>query len=1068
MADIVLYLIGFVIVLGFLVLVLVVPIIALVRSRGLGELRRRLDDLEDDMRRLRRLVRRRPGAEAPAVEPEPEAEAARPVTEQEPVVVMPVDRPRRRGPLFQPPTAASLEEWIGRRGLGWAAVVLLLFATAFFLKYAFENDWIGPLGRVSIGLIAGAGLCVAGWRFHRRAYPIFSQMLTAAGIVLLYLATFASFGYYHLMPRQQAALFLILLVAEAAALALVYDAMAIALMAVVGGLLTPILLHADQDQYRSLFAYLVVLNLGAVSLALFRAWRAVATVALAGTQALFWAWWAENYHPEKLQAALLFQSAIFALFLVDNVLAHVVRRRNADIEALIRTVLNAFLFFLAGYVLLRDDYRIWLGTAAVGLAIVYTALARVVLRRRPDDTWHQLVVVATALGLVAMVFPLQADAAWIALGWSVEGLALSWFGLRIRSDRLAPGGGPAPPRGRTPAVRGYRPAGSDRAVPADPQCLRPAGAGGSGVRSGGGPGVAPPPGPAPRHRPCCPHCRRAGGRLPGLADPVARHVPVLHDPAGIGDGRGAPGARGHDQPVDPVARLRGRPAVPRLQAGKPGAALDGPGPVRLDAMQGRLCGYGGAAGVLSGGGILRSVGHHGGGGVGLPEAGAACTASPRPRRRVMRRRDTMALAVLLGLTAPLAAQAPATGTEALSAWEWYADLPAPAAGAPFADFVLPPAVFDGARADLADLRLYDAAHAEVPYALRIRHKEDVHQRLNATEFNRATNPDRSADVSLDLGPNPAQHNEIEVATPGKEFRRPLRVEGSDDGKAWSTLLDKVYLIHFEDDGHVVDIRRFKYTPSRFRYLRVHVSPYAAVPNDAPTIQSAAVLHEVREPGDYVTLPALVDLRQPVRGDDGQPASAWFIRFTDNNELAPCESLTLDVAENEFVRPYRLETYDPGGTPQVIASGTLHREPADQGKPLVLSFPEATARRLRLVVTDQRNPPLSLTGVQYTAAARRVIFRPTGAAGSLRLYFGNAGARPPGYEFARLLPEKIDPPPADSTLGPRQKNPNYRAPPKPWTERYPWLVYVVLGAASLVLLGLLGLLGREAIARHGVG
>jgi uncharacterized membrane protein len=85
---------------------------------------------------------------------------------------------------------------------------------------------------------------------------------------------------------------------------------------------------------------------------------------------------------------------------------------------------------------LREDYRIWLGTAAVGLAIVYTALGWLLLRRRPDDSWQQLVVVATALGFVAIVFPLQANAAWIALGWAAEGAALSWFGLRIRSDKL--------------------------------------------------------------------------------------------------------------------------------------------------------------------------------------------------------------------------------------------------------------------------------------------------------------------------------------------------------------------------------------------------------------------------------------------------------------------------------------------------------------------------------------------------------------------------------------------------------------------------------------------------------
>src|SRR5262249_30715802 len=89
------------------------------------------------------------------------------------------------------------------------------------------------------------------------------------------------------------------------------------------------------------------------------------------------------------------------------------------------------------YVLLREDYRPWLGTAAVSMAAVYTALTWLVLRRRPQDTWQQLVLVATGLAFVTMVIPLQAEAIWIALGWAAEGAALAWFGLRIRPLALS-------------------------------------------------------------------------------------------------------------------------------------------------------------------------------------------------------------------------------------------------------------------------------------------------------------------------------------------------------------------------------------------------------------------------------------------------------------------------------------------------------------------------------------------------------------------------------------------------------------------------------------------------------
>jgi hypothetical protein len=126
-------LLGILVCLGVIGLIIVLPIIALVRGRRVEELSRRLDELEDEVRRLRRQVRGQAGPETPATEPEP-AEA---VTEATPPESAPAGPPRRRSwPTIRPPDAVSLEQWIGRRGLGWAAVVLLLFATAFFLQMA--------------------------------------------------------------------------------------------------------------------------------------------------------------------------------------------------------------------------------------------------------------------------------------------------------------------------------------------------------------------------------------------------------------------------------------------------------------------------------------------------------------------------------------------------------------------------------------------------------------------------------------------------------------------------------------------------------------------------------------------------------------------------------------------------------------------------------------------------------------------------------------------------------------------------------------------------------------------
>ena len=219
-------------------------------------------------------------------------------------------------------------------------------------------------------------------------------------------------------------------------MAVLYEAPAIALMAVIGALLTPVLLRTEHDQYRALFLYLALVNAGVVGLGVLRAWPAVASVALLGTQGLFWAWYDEHYHPEKLAAAIGFQVALFALFLLYALVTHVLRRRRANVEDLLRMAFSAALFFAAAYTLLDPQYRVWMGSLALGVAIVYTALGWLMLYRRPEDQRQLLVAVGLTLGFVAVAIPLQAEANWIALGWAVEGLILCWFGLRICAAAL--------------------------------------------------------------------------------------------------------------------------------------------------------------------------------------------------------------------------------------------------------------------------------------------------------------------------------------------------------------------------------------------------------------------------------------------------------------------------------------------------------------------------------------------------------------------------------------------------------------------------------------------------------
>ena len=403
------------------IIAIVLPIVALVISSGT---RKRLLELHARLDRIEKTLG------APSIFPSaasPEPETPPPAPEPEPAI------PPR--PAVAPGLSAhQIESIIGRRWVGWVAVLLILFATAFFLKYAFDNRWIGEVGRVSTGIVFGIAMCLGGFRYQQRGWRMFAQILTAGGIILLYLSTYAAFSYYQLIGQKTAFAFLVILVAEAAAISLFYNAPAIAIMALIGGLLTPALLPTDQSQYRTFFLYLVLLDAGA--LALLKHWRGLSSIAYYGTQLLFWLWCGEHYDQQLRGPVLGFQIVIFLLFLLSHLAREFISREQGTVEDTLLLLVNPFAFFATAYHLFNPTHHGWMGPFAIGMALVYASAAGLLMARAMKTRREVLLLIAVALTFVTIAIPIQLHSNWITIAWAVEGLAILWVALQIGSVRL--------------------------------------------------------------------------------------------------------------------------------------------------------------------------------------------------------------------------------------------------------------------------------------------------------------------------------------------------------------------------------------------------------------------------------------------------------------------------------------------------------------------------------------------------------------------------------------------------------------------------------------------------------
>ena len=67
------------------------------------------------------------------------------------------------------------------------------------------------------------------------------------GIAILYFATYAAFHIYHLLPQSVSFSIMVLITILACAMAVVYEAQALAVVGLVGGFSTPMLMSTGQD-----------------------------------------------------------------------------------------------------------------------------------------------------------------------------------------------------------------------------------------------------------------------------------------------------------------------------------------------------------------------------------------------------------------------------------------------------------------------------------------------------------------------------------------------------------------------------------------------------------------------------------------------------------------------------------------------------------------------------------------------------------------------------------------------------------------------------------------------------
>jgi uncharacterized membrane protein len=445
-----------------LILSVVALVMALVarsaaRARRPGDADERVAALEE---RVRGLVYRvwklegGPGADtplesppAPDVTPVVEAAPAPPSPGPSPVeLAPPLEAPAPDAPAWGAPSPAprrglDLEQRIGARWATWVGIVAILVGVALFLKWAFDNAFLGPAARVALGLLAGLVMLGGGLLLHRRRdVPYLSEGLAGGGLGVLYLSLFAGHALYGLVGPTSAfvAMFAVTLLGTAVAVA--SSRLITAVLAVLGGLLTPVLLQVDRTDERNLLAYLLVLDVLVLLTARFRTWPTLNRLAWVGTALLLLPTLLHEPEAPRPLTRLLLLSALFLIFLVVPLFRERTQGRRADQIDLVLVVANAAAYFWAVYGTLEAWRPSWEGAYALGLAVLYRLVAVDYASRVPDDRVTVDLHEGVSWTFLTLAIPLALDGQWVTVAWAVQGVMLLWLASRSPARVAAWGG----------------------------------------------------------------------------------------------------------------------------------------------------------------------------------------------------------------------------------------------------------------------------------------------------------------------------------------------------------------------------------------------------------------------------------------------------------------------------------------------------------------------------------------------------------------------------------------------------------------------------------------------------
>jgi uncharacterized membrane protein len=326
----------------------------------------------------------------------------------------------------------NMEQFIGEKLVSIVGIAILVLGIFFSVKWAIDKELISNAGKVMIGLVSGTILIAVAHKLIKN-YRAFSSILVGGGLAVFYFSIYSAFQSYDLIGQVPAFAIMIVITILGTFLATIYDKKELAIIALLGGFCTPFLISTGAGNYKILFSYLLILNIGMFVLAYLKNWKIVNTISYIATYLIFLVWLGNKYNPALGHhiGAFIFATLFYFIFFGANVIYNIKHGTKIAAQEVSLLLSNACFYFGIGMMCLHSFEPInYKGFFTIALATINFAFAYLFYKNNKIDKNIIYLLIGLVLTFVSITGPIQLHGNYITLFWAAEIIILYVLGSK--------------------------------------------------------------------------------------------------------------------------------------------------------------------------------------------------------------------------------------------------------------------------------------------------------------------------------------------------------------------------------------------------------------------------------------------------------------------------------------------------------------------------------------------------------------------------------------------------------------------------------------------------------------